>query len=469
MTQNGHEIQEVLGGSIAEEMGIVPGDMLLSVNGNAVEDVFDYQFLIQDPYIELLVRKTDSGEEWLLEIEKDVDEDPGIVFSSTLMDAYRSCRNKCIFCFIDQNPPGMRETIYFKDDDARLSFLQGNYVTLTNMKQTEIDRIIRYHMEPINISFHTTDPELRCKMLNNRFAGDCLQYAQQLADAGIQMNGQIVLCKGWNDKEQLDRTIRDLAGYLPHLQSLSVVPVGLTRFRDGLEALEPFSPEECREVIAQVHRWQEELYPQWQTHFVHAADEWYLQSGEPIPAEETYDGYPQLENGVGRMRLLENSIEEALAAREPKELSRSVSLVTGTLITSFLEKQLEKIRARYPQVTVYHYPVRNDFYGERITVTGLVTGGDLIAQLRGKPLGETLLVPSHMLRADEDIFLDDVTVADVEEALQIPVTVVEPEGEDLCRCILGEERHRSYQRRHGYEQTDPGDRGPAERRKIDSF
>ena len=454
-------IRNVLPGSIAEELNIEAGDELLSIGGEPVRDVFDYRFLIQDEYIEVLVRKQDSSEEWLLEIEKEEDEDLGIVFESDLMDRYQSCRNHCIFCFIDQNPPGMRETLYFKDDDARLSFLQGNYVTLTNMKEEDIDRIIRYRMEPINISFHTTDPELRCRMLHNRFAGDSLRHVRKLADAGLEMNGQIVLCKGVNDGKQLDRTIRDLTAYLPALRSVSVVPVGLTRYREGLYPLEPFTKEDSLQLLAQIRRWQEELYPVWGIHFIHASDEWYLTAGEPFPEDDAYDGWPQLENGVGAMRLLDSEITEELESRTGDSRKRTVTLATGTLITPVIRRQIEKIQKLYPGVTVQHIPIRNDFYGERITVSGLVTGGDLIAQLSGKELGECLIIPCHMLRAGEDVFLDDVTTADVEQALHVPVMAAEAEGADLCRCILGENKTNTHKRRQNYEQADRGDRGQA--------
>ena len=454
-------IREVLPGSIAEELHIEAGDELVSIGGQPVADVFDYRFLIQDEYIEVLIRKKEPEEEWLLEIEKDADEDLGIVFASDLMDRYQSCRNHCIFCFIDQNPPGMRETLYFKDDDARLSFLQGNYVTLTNMKEEDIDRIIRYRMEPINISFHTTNPELRCRMLHNRFAGDSLRFVRKLADAGLEMNGQIVLCKGVNDGEELDRTIRELTAYLPALRSVSVVPVGLTKYRQGLYPLEPFDKEDARQLLEQVRAWQDMLYPQWGLHFVHASDEWYLSAGEPVPEEEVYDGYPQLENGVGAMRLLDTEVSEELARRKGDSRKRCVTLATGTLITGVIREQLDKIRQLYPEVRVRHVPVRNDFYGERITVTGLLTGGDLIKQLKGAELGEALLLPCHMLRAGENVFLDDVTTDEVERELGVPVVVVEADGADLCRCILGETRQDTHKRRQNYEQTDRSDRGTA--------
>ena len=283
-----HIIKSIEPGSIAEELGIEKGDILLSINDQEVEDVFDYHFYVNDEQLVLTIEKPD-GEEWELEIEKDYEEDLGIEFEQGLMDEYRSCRNKCIFCFIDQMPKGMRDTLYFKDDDSRLSFLQGNYVTLTNMSDHDIDRIIRYHLEPINISFHTTNPELRCQMLHNRFAGEALKKVDRLYEAGIEMNGQIVLCRGINDGEELERTIRDLSGYLPCLQSVSVVPVGLTKYRDGLYPLEPFTPEDARKVLEVVHRWQDELYEKWGSHFIHAGDEWYLLAGEEMPPQERYD------------------------------------------------------------------------------------------------------------------------------------------------------------------------------------
>ena len=254
-----HIVESVARGSIAEEMEIEKGDALVEINGNRIEDIFDYQYYTQDEYIEVLIRKP-TGEEWLLEIDKDYDEDLGITFQNSLMDEYRSCRNKCIFCFIDQMPKGMRDTLYFKDDDSRLSFLQGNYVTLTNMSDSDIDRIIKYNLSPINVSFQTTNPELRCKMLNNRFAGDALEKAWRLAEAGVRMNGQIVLCKGVNDGAELERSIRDLSKYLPNLESVSVVPVGLTRYREGLYPLEQFTKDDAREVLSVIHKWQGKLY-----------------------------------------------------------------------------------------------------------------------------------------------------------------------------------------------------------------
>ncbi|MBQ9504752.1 MAG: DUF512 domain-containing protein, partial [Lachnospiraceae bacterium] len=293
-----HIIDAVLPGSIAEELNIEAGDELLSINGSDIEDIFDYQFLIEDEYLEVLIRKA-NGEEWELEIDKDEDEDLGLVFKNGLMDDYRSCSNKCIFCFIDQMPRGMRQTLYFKDDDSRLSFMQGNYITLTNLSDHDLERIISYRLEPVNISFHTTDPELRCMMLGNRFAGEALKKAERLNEAGITMNGQIVLCKGINDGDHLRRTIEDLAGFIPNLESVSVVPVGLSRFREGLYPLEKFTREDAVLVLDMIHACQDRYYKEYGTHFIHAADEFYLLAGRALPEAESYDGYLQYENGVG--------------------------------------------------------------------------------------------------------------------------------------------------------------------------
>ncbi len=290
--QKGHLIKEVLPGSIAEELEIEAGDVLLSVNKEEIEDVFDYQYYVEDEYLEVLIEKPD-GEQWLLEVDKEEDEDLGIVFENGLLDDYRSCHNKCIFCFIDQMPPGMRDTLYFKDDDSRLSFLQGNYVTLTNMSEHDVERIIKYRLSPINISFQTMNPLLRCKMLNNRFAGESLKKVDRLFEAGISMNGQIVLCKGVNDGKELEYSIRKLIEYAPLLKSVSVVPVGLSKFREGLYPLEPFDRADAKAVLEMIHGFQKECMEKFGLHFVHASDEWYILAGEDLPEEESYDGYLQ--------------------------------------------------------------------------------------------------------------------------------------------------------------------------------
>ena len=430
-----HCINKVEENSIAEEMGIEPGDFLLEINGNPIEDVFDYHYLLNDTYVEVLIRKQD-GEEWLLEIDKDYEEDLGIGFENGLMDQYRSCTNHCIFCFIDQMPPGMRDTLYFKDDDSRLSFLQGNYVTLTNMKKEDLDRVIHYHLSPINVSVHTTNPKLRCTMLHNRFAGDILEKMQRLYDAGIEMNGQIVLCKGINDGEELERTIRDLSAFLPYLVSLSVVPVGLSKYREGLYPLELFGREDAVEVLDRIERWQDRLYRERGTHFVHASDEWYLLAQRPIPQEDTYDGYPQLENGVGMLRLLDTEVRECLDDLEADDRRIRCTAATGMLAADTIRACCDAVREKYPNVEVQVKSIRNDFFGNQITVAGLVTGTDLLAQLQGQDLGEKLLIPCHMLRSGENVFLDDVTVEEIEKQLNIPVVVVDEKGEDLVHSIL---------------------------------
>ena len=455
-------LKTVKPGSIAEELEIAPGDKVLAIDNTEIEDIFDYQFLTQDTYIEMLVEKPD-GEQWLLEIDKEFDEDMGIEFENGLMDEYRHCHNKCIFCFIDQMPKGMRDTLYFKDDDSRLSFLQGNYITLTNMSDHDIDRIIRYHLAPINISFQTTNPELRCKMLHNRFAGNIFPKLQRLYEAGIEMNGQIVLCKGYNDGAELERSISDLSKYLPHLKSVSVVPVGLSKYRDGLAPLEPFTREDAKEVLATIHKWQKKLYEQWGLHFIHAGDEWYLLAGEPIPEEENYDGYIQLENGVGMLRLLEDEVAEELSKREGDDRHRHVTIATGKAAAPSLKKHMQKIREKYPNVQAEVVTIINYFFGESITVSGLITGKDLMEQLEGRDLGDCLLLPCNMLRSGKNVFLDDVTVEEVEERLKTPVQIIDEPGSDLVKAVVEENQETIHRRRTMYEQADCSNCGPAER------
>lgn len=435
MMKHEHIVKCVESGSIAEEMGIEAGDKLISINDNTIEDVFDYHYYVNDEEIVLLIEKPD-GEEWELEIEKDYEEDLGIVFEQGLMDEYRSCRNKCMFCFIDQMPKGMRETLYFKDDDSRLSFLQGNYITLTNMSDHDIERIVKYHLEPINISFHTTNPELRCKMLHNRFAGEALKKVDKLYEGGIQMNGQIVLCKGINDGEELERSICDMSKYLPHLQSVSVVPVGLTKYRDGLYPLQSFTKEDAKKVIDTIEKWQKIFYEEYGLHFIHAGDEWYILAEQEVPEEERYDGYLQLENGVGMLRLLINEFEEAYAEVDGDDRDIELSMATGFLAYPYLKKMIEKLQMKFPNITVHLYPIRNDFFGEKITVAGLITGQDLIAQLKGQSLGEKLLLPCNMFRSGEEVFLDDVTLPELKDSLQVEADIVKSSGWEFIEAII---------------------------------
>ena len=441
-----HIVKNVCPDSIAQELGIEPGDCLLSVNGNEIEDVFDYHFYVNDEYLTILIRKP-YGEEWELEIEKDYEEDLGIEFEQGLMDEYRSCRNKCMFCFIDQMPEGMRDTLYFKDDDSRLSFLQGNYVTLTNMKEHDLERIIAYKLGPINISVQTTSPKLRCKMLNNRFAGEALKKIDRLYEAGIPMNGQIVLCRGVNDGKELERTITDLMKYMPVMESVSVVPVGLSRYREGLYPLEPFTKQDAREVLELIHRWQEICFERQGLHFIHASDEWYLLAEQELPQEDRYDGYLQLENGVGMLRLLRQEFAKALAEAGRKkgmkesrktDKTEKITIATGVLAAPILQELAESFQQIFPEKEIQVIPVVNHFFGERITVSGLLTGQDIIAQLKGRVSGSRLLLPCNLLRSGEEVFLDDITLSHLENALQVKTDIVKSSGQDLVSCLMRE-------------------------------
>lgn len=443
----GHLIKEVYPDSIAEEMEIEVGDILLTVNNEEIEDVFDYRYLIKDDFIEVLIRKQD-GEEWLLEIDKDYDDDLGIEFDNSLMSDYRSCSNKCMFCFIDQMPPGMRDTLYFKDDDSRLSYLQGNYITLTNMQQKDVDRIVRMHLAPINISIQTTNPELRSKMLHNRFAGDKLKFLETLYENHIEMNGQVVLCKNVNDGKELERTINDLSKYLPFMRSVSVVPAGITKYREGLVPLELFTKQEAGAVIDMIESRQNEFYEQYGLHFIHVSDEWYITAERDFPEEDKYDGYIQLENGVGMMRIFIDEFNEALdkikndmSFIKKKNVSRTITMATGKLTYPTIKNFASQIMELFPLIQINVCCIRNDFFGETITVSGLITGQDLIKQIKerkdnGENLGDVLQIPSNMLRMGEQVFLDDVSVSEVEKALGMKVVALETGGQEFIDAIL---------------------------------
>lgn len=443
--RKGHIITKVLPGSIAEEMEIEPGDQLLEINGEMIEDVFDYRFDIKDEMVEVLIRKAD-GEEWLLEIEKEYDEELGVAFETELMSDYKSCCNKCIFCFIDQMPEGMRESLYFKDDDSRLSFMQGNYITLTNMKEKDIDRIIRYHLAPINISVQTTNPALRCEMLHNRFAGDVLKYIDRLYQHEIEMNGQIVVCQGVNDGGELVRTLNDLERYIPFMRSVSVVPSGLTKYREGLYPLEVFGGEKARETIRIVEKKQKECMERYGIHFAHASDELYDLAGWEMPEAGRYDGYLQLENGVGMVRLLTEEVQETLCLLEGRtqRIERKVTIATGIIAAKVITGLAEKVMEAFPELQVQVVPIRNKFFGETITVTGLITGQDLAGQLRemkegGFDIGEALLVSANMFRTGERVFLDDMTQEEAETALGVRIIPVDSSGEDFVHALIDRE------------------------------
>ena len=457
-----HLIVSVIEKSPADIAGIKKGYKLILLNGSEVEDIFDYEYIAEDTSLDITVLN-EENERLEFHIEKEEDENLGLCFEESLMDNYRSCTNKCIFCFIDQNPPGMRETIYFKDDDSRLSFLQGNYITFTNMKEEEIDRIIKFRLAPINISVQTTNPELRKMMLHNRFAGTIMERMKKLYDAEIPMNAQVVLCKGVNDGEELYRTITDLRQFVPILSSLSVVPVGLSKYRDGLYPMDPFTKEDAEEVIDMIEGFQKEIYEEHGIHFVFASDEWYITAGRPLPEADRYDGFKQIENGVGSSRLFMDEIKEevdhlirfrdskhSFFERFSKEYkddkkylsinkNRHVSTVVGALSygnRTIISNEIKRIR---PDIKFDVHRIINDFYGHRITVTGLLTGGDIVKQLKGKDLGETLLIPDICLKADQDIFLDDMTLAELSEALQVKTVIVKSSGADYLHRVISDE------------------------------
>ncbi len=430
-----HIIKSVLQDSIAWEMGIEAGDKLIQINGADIEDIFDYQYLVHDEDVVIIIEKAD-GEQWELEIEKEYGEELGIEFEQGLMDEYRSCKNNCVFCFIDQMPEGMRDTLYFKDDDSRLSFLQGNYITLTNMSDKDIARIVKYHLGPINISIQSMNPELRCKMLHNRFAGDALKKMDALFHGGIEMNGQIVLCPELNDGEELEYSIREMSRYFPNLQSVSIVPVGLTKYREGLFPLRTFTKEEAKAVLKTIHSWQDKFYQEYGSHCIHAGDEWYILAEEPFPEEQRYDGYLQLENGVGMVRLLLDEFEDALTQVDGDERRGKLTLATGKLMAPIIKGMMIQLNDKYPNIEIDVKIIENEFFGKDITVTGLMTGRDIISQLQNIELGSYVLLPQNVLRTGEDVFLDDVTLDEVKEALQVKVDIVKSSGYDLRDSIL---------------------------------
>lgn len=419
------EITEIEKGSAAQKAGVQRGDILLNVNSHPVRDVLDYRFYLTERTVTLGLHR---GAELLdITIRKGRYDDIGLGFATPLMDEKRRCRNKCVFCFIDQNPPGMRETIYFKDDDSRLSFLQGSYITLTNLGEDDVRRIIDMKMSPLRVSVHTTDPELRCRLLGNKNAGSTLDYLRRFAEAGLALEGQIVLCRGYNDGAALDKTMRDLRALTPSIESVSVVPAGMTRYRENLAPLTQFARDEARAVIAQVNAVGEECRAADGVRRFYCADELYLLASLPLPDEDYYDGYPQIENGVGLLASLGGEMDWELGnnfdayAIKPRRLS----LATGTAAYPFISGWMRRVEALVPGFSCDVYPVRNDFYGESITVAGLITGGDLVRQLRGRDLGERLLLPEVMLRAERDRFLDDMTTDELEAALGVPVVFCE--------------------------------------------
>lgn len=410
------------------------GDSLISINGHRINDVLDYMYYSAENELALVISR--NGTEFTVNIEKSEYDDLGIESESFLMDKKRTCHNKCVFCFIDQMPEGMRDTLYFKDDDARLSFLQGNYVTLTNLGQSDIDRIIDMKLN-INVSVHTTNPELRCKMMNNRFAGDKLKYLKQMTDSGIKLNCQIVLCPELNDGAELERSLTDLGNMMPNISSIAVVPVGLSKFRDGLFPLKTFNKKTAGDALDIISRFQNEFLEKYGTRLVFPSDEFFLIAERKIPTSDYYEDFSQYENGVGMLRSIDDEFMQALECADYDNHKRKISIATGYSAYDTIKRLAVMAEEKYSGLECNVYSIRNDFFGETITVTGLVTATDIIKQLSGKDLGTELLISSSMLRRDTDIFLDDLTVSDVENKLDLKVTAVDNDGFALLDAILG--------------------------------
>ena len=428
------KINSVMHGSPSDKFGVKQGDVLVKINGHGIKDVLDYMYYAADTDVTLEIER--EGVPLTININKDEYDDLGLEFETFLMDQKQSCSNKCVFCFIDQMPPGMRETLYFKDDDARLSFLQGNYVTLTNMKQEDIDRIIEMKLN-INVSVHTTNPELRVKMMHNRFAGEKLKFIWQLAENGIKLNCQIVCCPGLNDGDELRRSLTDLGTLMPNITSMAVVPVGVTKFRQGLYPLVGFDKKGAGETIDIIEEFQQIFLEKFGTRTVFPSDEFYLIAERELPPMEAYEDFSQYENGVGMLRSLIDEFEKALEIAEWEGGERHVSIATGYSAFGTINMLAKKAEDAFPQLTCDVYRIRNDFFGDTITVTGLITAQDLIAQLKGNDLGDNLLLSQAMVRRDSDVFLDDLTIDDVEKALNVEIRTTPSDGYELLDAIMG--------------------------------
>ena len=430
-------ISKVYKDSIADELGIEVGDLLISINGEPIHDIIEYRFLLSDEYLEVEIQKQ-NREVYIYEIEKDYDDDLGIEFTNPIIDKAKSCRNKCVFCFIDQLPKGMRETLYFKDDDSRLSFLQGNFVTLTNMSEEDINNIIKYRISPINISVHTTNPELRKTMIKNKFAGNLYSIMERLAEAQIQMNCQIVLCPGYNDKEELERTVSDLTKLYPYVNSAAAVPVGITKHREHLPNLEIFNEKTAGETIDQVDKLQKKYLKELVTRFIFLSDEFYIMANRKLLDYDEYEGFIQFENGVGMISKFEREIKDYLEnlSEDHKSKIKKVSIATGHSAYEFMCEMAKCIMEKCPNVQIDVYKIINNFFGDTITVSGLVTATDIIDQLKDKNLGETLYIPRSMLKADEEIFLDNITLENLSDIMGLEVVPCLNEGKDFIDKIL---------------------------------
>lgn len=425
-------IKKVKKNSIGEEVGIEAGDFLISINDSPVHDIIEYKYLMTDEQLLLEIEKS-NHEIWEIEVEKDYDEDLGLVFGNSIIDQAKGCQNKCIFCFIDQLPRGLRETLYFKDDDTRLSFLQGNYVTLTNMKEEEIERIIKYRIHPINISVHTTNPDLRRRMLNNKNAGKIMDLISRFADAQLTMNTQIVLCPEVNDGKELDRTLEDLSKFYPFIKSVTIVPVGITKYRENLYPVREFTKTEAQAILRKVQDFQNKMQKRHNTRFVFLGDEFIIKAEEEFPNIDYYEGFGQLENGVGMVTLFRHQLINSLKNCKDEPDSKKISIVTGKLAYPIIKELTEQIMQKWSQLHITVYLITNEFFGEKITVSGLISGQDIANQLKKKDLGDYILIPQSMLKAEDTIFLDDMTVQELASKLSTPVYPVEVDGEELIK------------------------------------
>jgi putative radical SAM enzyme (TIGR03279 family) len=428
-------IKDILKNSIADELKIEAGDFLVSINGKVINDILDYKFQIFDNNIILQIEKSD-GTLWDFDIEKEENEDLGIIFKEQLIEPARSCANKCIFCFMDQLPIGVRDTLVFKDDDFRLSFFTGNYVTLTNSGYKDLERIVEYHLSPINISVHATDAEIRKMMLNNKNAGRILEYIKYLTDNGIKVNAQIVLCRDINDGKVLDKTILDLSKFFPELLCIAIVPVGLTKYREGLYKLKKFDKRSSNKVINQIESWQKEFKNKYGSNIVYLADEFYIKADRKIPEFTHYEDFPQLEDGIGMLAYFTNEFDEYYKKIKEKELKRTVSIVTGKITFDFIKEKAIKLENKFKGLKINLYPIENNFFGKNITVTGLITGRDIIKQLKDKELGDYLIIPNNMLKSDEQIFLDNTSLKEVSEKLKCKIVVSKNNGKDFINNII---------------------------------
>lgn len=428
-------IKNVTKGGRCEKLGVKPGETLLNINGEEIADVLDYRFYQINRSLKLEIQDENGAVREVL-VKKGEYEELGLEFETYLMDKQHSCRNKCIFCFIDQLPKGLRKSLYFKDDDSRLSFLFGNYVTLTNISEHEVERIIKMHISPINVSVHTTNPELRCKMLNNRFAGRALSILKRFADGGIMINCQIVSCPGINDGAELDRTLSDLEQLFPQIESIAAVPVGLTRYREGLYPLESYTSQTALKTLEQLENWGEHFIKKYGRRIVFASDEFYLKSGRPIPDADFYEGFQQLEDGVGLLSCLRDEFEWAVEEAEPSDKRAEITLACGKAPETFLKELMLLLNEKFPNINVSVVGIENKFFGGEVDVTGLVTGVDLINALRGRKLGDKLMISTSMLRREGDLFLDDTSVEDVEAELNVELVAVPNDGARLLEEIL---------------------------------